>query len=225
MSSALRTVLFDLDGTLVDSSELILESFRHTMRVHRGDVPSDSAWLSSMGRPLLVQLREFAGDEEEARAMFRTYREHTREHHDRLIESFPAVRRTLREMWEDGVRLGIVTSKLRAEVGMALEACRLSPGWFEVVVTADDVDEPKPHPSPVLRALRAMGEEPGRTLFVGDSVHDLEAGRAAGVWTGAALWGPRSREELAEGEPDFWIGEVAAVTELLRDWNRRRRDG
>lgn len=210
-------LLLDLDGTLIDSSELILASYRHTMREHLGVAPPDAAWLETMGRPLLVQLRDFAASEEEAREMLETYREHNRRIHDRLVRSFDGVNETLARLDRRGVPMAIVTSKARPGVRMGLEACGLDPAWFRATVTADDVERPKPHPEPVRLALRALEEvpDPAEVLFVGDSVHDLEAGRAAGVRTAAALWGPYGRAELRSGDPDVWLEEVAELEEWV----------
>jgi pyrophosphatase PpaX len=86
---------------------------------------------------------------------------------------------------------------------------------FDLLVCADDVERPKPHPEPVHRALRELDAEGGRTLFVGDSVHDMESGRAAGVATGAVLWGPFSREDLAGSSPDHWLEGPEELRELV----------
>lgn len=205
----LRTVLLDLDGTLIDSEELILASYRHTLRAHRGEAPPDAAWLETMGQPLEVQLRDFARDESEARAMTETYLEHNDRVHDDLVRSFPGVREAVAEIRDRGLRLGIVTSKRREKTLRGLEACGYPLDWFATVVTASDLAAHKPDPAPVRMALEEMGEGTERTLFAGDSIHDLRAGRAAGVRTAAALWGPYDRERLAPGEPDLWLERPA----------------
>lgn len=211
-SGGLRTVLLDLDGTLVDSVDLILASYRHTLQEHRGEAPPDEAWLETLGQPLRAQFRAFAGDEEEVRAMIETYREHNARNHDELIRRYPGAREAVSELRERGFRLGIVTSKLRDGALRGMAACGYPTDWFATVVTASDLEPHKPDPAPVLRALEEAGEEPGRALFVGDSIHDLEAGRAAGVRTGAALWGPYDRERLAPGGPDLWLASPEELT-------------
>jgi pyrophosphatase PpaX len=211
-----RTVLLDLDGTLIDSEELILGSFRHTMEQHLGRMPPDEAWLESMGRPLVTQLREFARGPEEAEAMLATYQEHHASRHDELLRSFPEIREVVVDLGRAGLALGIVTSKLRENALRGLKRCGFELGWFQSIVTASDVERHKPDPTPVRKALEEMGEEePGRALFVGDSIHDLRAGRRAGTATAAALWGPYDRERLAPGEPDHWLGEPGELRELL----------
>lgn len=212
---AVGTVLLDLDGTLVDSEELILTSYRHTLRTHRGDIPPDEAWLDTMGTPLRTQLRDFARDEEEVDAMVETYLSHNRRVHDDLIRPFPGARETVSSLREAGFRLGIVTSKRRDSALSGLAACDYPLDWFGSLVTATDLDRHKPHPAPVLRALEELGEEPGRALFVGDSIHDLRAGRSAGTRTAAALWGPYDRQRLAPGEPDLWLEDPAELVEAV----------
>ncbi|MDP2529933.1 MAG: HAD-IA family hydrolase [Candidatus Palauibacterales bacterium] len=212
----LRTVLFDLDGTLIDSADLILDSFRHTMRVHLGRELPDAAWLRTMGQPLEAQFLDFARSPEEAEAMLATYLEHNAAMHDRLLRSFPGMREYVEGLVGRGFRLGIVTSKRREGTLRGLELCGFEVEWFTAVVTASDVERFKPDPEPVRRALEAAAEgEAGRSLFVGDSVHDLRAGRAAGTRTGAALWGPYSREELAPAAPDHWLEGLQALDAVL----------
>lgn len=211
----IRTVLFDLDGTLIDSRELILASYRHTMAAHLDAVPPDDAWLRTMGTPLAAQLRDFARDEEEAAAMLSTYRAHNARVHDRLVRSFRGVAETLAWLRDRGVRLGVVTSKLRESALRGLEACGLERDWFGVLVTADESVPPKPDPAPVRLALERLAESPSRAVFVGDSVWDLRAGRRAGARTAAALWGPCARDELLGEEPDHLLDRVEQVRELV----------
>ena len=88
---------------------------------------------------------------------------------------------------------------------------------FGVIVGADDVKHPKPHPEPVLSALQQVGAQPGEAVFIGDSRHDLESGRAAGVKTAAALWGPFDRAHLADLEPDYWLKHPDDILALAPD--------
>jgi len=102
-------------------------------------------------------------------------------------------------------------------VSVDVDAARKFPGVRAVIVGADDVVNPKPHPEPVELALRLLGADPGTTVYVGDSVHDMESGRAAGVRTAAALWGPFSRADLERTEPDYWLERPADLLGLIRD--------
>ena len=211
-----RTIVFDLDGTLVDSLGLILASYRHTMEMHLGRRLPDELWVRGMGTPLAVQMLEFAADEAEAAAMVRTYRDHNLANHDRLVRSYPGVREAVSELRERGSNLAIATSKLAVATRLGLRRCGLPEHWFAGIVTADDVERPKPDPEPVLRALDLAGEaDPSRAVYVGDSVHDMRAGRAAGVTTAAVLWGPNSRNTLAPTEPDLWVETPSDLTTAL----------
>jgi len=214
VSPRYEAVLFDLDGTLVDTLELILASYRYTMEKHLGNVPPDEEWLRTMGTPLMIQLRDFAQTAEQAEAMLQTYLDHNEEHQESLIRSFPGALDAVRAIRAAGYRLGVVTSKLGDNARRELISCGFD-GLFDALVSASDVERPKPHPEPVLRGLAAIGAEPAATLLVGDSVYDLQAGRAAGVDTAAALWGPFDRDALAPGAPDYWLEDIAALLELL----------
>ncbi len=202
-------MLFDLDGTLVDSADLILESWRHTMRVHFGEVPPDEVWLQSLGTPLRSQFRTFVDTAEEVQAMIDTYIEHNHREHARLIRPFAGVEETLAALRARGARLGIVTSKAKRGTALSLEACGLPAEWFEVIVTSDEPIPHKPDPAPVRLALERMGAGPGEAAYVGDSIWDLRAGRGAGVLTVAALWGPFSEDELAPERPDLMADRPA----------------
>jgi len=210
-----RAILFDLDGTLIDSERLILASYRHAMREHLGHVPPEDVWKATIGQPLVVQMRMFAEREDQVEAMIRTYVSHNLAHHDEYVRPFPAVRATVAAVRESGRLLGIVTSKKRRATGMGLARCELPEDWFAAIVTADDVERYKPEPEPVLKALSLLGAEPGEALFVGDSTHDMRSGRAAGVRTAAALWGPYTREQLEPTEPDLWLERPADLLNVL----------
>jgi pyrophosphatase PpaX len=207
------TFLFDLDGTLIDSIELILTSYRHTLREHRREVPPDEVWLAGVGTPLRSQLRRFSDDAEEIEAMVATYQAHNLAHHDALVRDYPGVRDMVRALRARGVRLGVVTSKRRPGTLLGLKKGGFD-GLFDVLVTADDVERHKPHPEPVERALEQLGVKPSDAVFVGDSPHDMAAGNGAGVATAAVLWGPFLRSALEQHDPDFWIGDPRELTEL-----------
>jgi pyrophosphatase PpaX len=210
----LSTFLFDLDGTLIDSIELILRSYRHTMMVHRGAAPPDDVWMAGLGTPLWVQFRDWTEDESEIRAMVDTYREYNLAHHDELVRPYAGVVERVRELKAKGGQIGLVTSKMRQGAMRGLAVAGLT-DVFDVVVGADEVTHPKPHPEPVLRAIELLGADPAGTVFIGDSRHDLECGRAAGVRTAAVLWGPFDRAHLDDLEPDYWLATPDDLDSLV----------
>lgn len=209
----IRAVLYDFDGTLADSTELIMRSYRHTMTAHLGECPPDERWLEGFGTPLRTQIERFARSPAEVTAMLDTYRDFQALHHDDLLRPFPGVVEVVRALAERGVALAIVTSKHRESTLRGMGLCGILDHFAEIV-TPEDVTHPKPHPEPVLHAMERLGVEPAETLFVGDSPHDMAAGRAAGALTAAALWGPFPRAALEAERPDFWLrgqGEVLGI--------------
>ena len=119
----LQAVLFDLDGTLIDSERLILASYRHAMQTHLGHVPPDESWLATIGQPLIVQMKLYARTEEEVPALIETYVEHNMKHHDELVRPFPGMREVVETVRDSGLSLGIVTSKKARATGRGLRRC------------------------------------------------------------------------------------------------------
>lgn len=215
MSGRWAAVLFDLDGTLADTVPLILQCYRHTMRVHLGRELPDELWLSTIGTPLRDQLRDFARDDEEAARMLDTYVTYQRGIHDDWVSSFPGALEVVDALRSRGARVAIVTSKRRNMAVRTLERCGLA-GRYDVLVAFDDVRRGKPDPEPVLLALDTLGlgGEAERALMVGDAPWDIRAGRGAGTRTAAALWGPYDRATLEEEDPDYWLEELKGVLSL-----------
>ena len=211
--AAFSTYLFDLDGTLIDSIELIMSSFRHTMRTHLGTVPPDAEWRAGFGTPLRSQLARYARDADQVADMAATYRTHNREYHDRLVKPYAGIHDVVKGLAERGAKLGIVTSKNLVATQHGLRRCALT-RFFEVLVTSDDVIEHKPRPAPVLEALTRLDASATRTVFIGDSPYDCLAGRAAGVSTAAVLWGPFVRETLEPYAPDSWLEHPDQILRL-----------
>jgi pyrophosphatase PpaX len=192
------TWLFDFDGTLVDSVELILDSLRHATRTVLGRVVSDEVLRARVGRPLREHMREL--DAERADDLVAVYREHNLRRHRDLLRPYPGVAEMLAGLRRRKARIGIVTSKMRPAVdaGMALVPL----GEFDAIVTCEDTDRHKPDPAPVLHGLALLCADPETTVYVGDSPYDVRAGRAAGVATAAALWGAFPVDVLRAERPD-----------------------
>lgn len=206
-------VLFDLDGTLIDSIGLIIDSYHHTLRALGLPAKDDAYWLAGIGTPLREQFAEWARDTELLQQLVSTYREYNHIHHDHRVTAYPGVLQALTELKSAGVRTAVVTSKMRRGALRGLKLVGLL-DLIDVLVGADDVSRPKPHPEPVHKAVTALAAERHRTAFVGDSVHDMDAGRAAGVATAAALWGPFDRATLEGARPTHWLEHPADVVAL-----------
>ena len=213
---AIRTVLFDLDGTLIDSVRLILDSYHHTLATHGLPPRSDEEWLAGVGTPLTAQFAAWRDDPETLQALIATYREYNLKHHDRMVTVYPGVVEVVRALKADGVATGLVTSKNRAGALRGLTLVQLE-ALMDVLVCADEVENPKPHPEPVEKAVRLLSADPRATVYVGDSVHDMLSGRAAGVRTAAVLWGPFGRAHLEGAQPDYWLERPEELLTLVRD--------
>ena len=192
------TVLFDLDGTLVDSGAIILASFKHAAKtVLARDFEDEQIAALVGGSNLHDQMAVL--DPSRVDELVRVYREHNRPLHEEL-QAFEGVEELVATLSTQGRKLGIVTAKGRATVDLAFAVIHLEP-YFDVVVTADMTEKHKPDPEPVLKALELLGSEPSQAAFVGDSPFDVGAGKAAGVFTVAVSWGNIHAPEtlLAEG--------------------------
>jgi len=209
-----QIILFDLDGTLIDSVRLILDSYHHTMRTHGLPARTDDDWLEGLGTPLAVQFADWGSDPETLQGLIATYRTYNLEHHDRMVTVYPGIVEAVQSIRSAGIRTGLVTSKNRQGALRGLRLAKLET-MMDVLVCADEVQNPKPHPEQVEKAVKLLGGITRETIYVGDSIHDMQSGRAAGVLTAAALWGPFGRSHLNGAAPDFWLEEPEDLRTLL----------
>ena len=211
----LSAALFDFDGTLVDTTDMIFQSMRHATSsvLGREDFTREEL-LANVGQPLPRQMEIL--DAEKAELLLEAYRAHHEEHHDALIGEFPGVDEALNRLRTAGVRIVVVTSKRRRSVEMALEKF---PGLDLVVdlfVTMEDTTEHKPHPEPLLKGLELAGDVPKqKAVYVGDSPFDVQAAKAAGLRSVAVSWGAFSEDTLREAEPDHLVPDIDAVVDVL----------
>jgi pyrophosphatase PpaX len=210
----LRAALFDFDGTLVDTTDLIYQSMRHAAGEVLGREISREVLMANVGQPLPRQMELLSA--EHAEALLDSYRLHNEENHDALIKEFPSVEESLARLRSAGIRVAVVTSKRRFSVDMALTTF---PGLGEVVdqwVTMEDTTEHKPRPEPLLKGLELLGgisrEE---AAYVGDSPFDVAAAKAAGVRSVAVSWGAFSEEVLHAAEPDHLVPDLDSAADVL----------
>ena len=213
-STPLRAVLFDLDGTLFDSIELLLASMRHAFAEFDGVKPVEAEWIAGIGTPLITQLGDYGRSAAELLTLRDRYRTFQQEHHFKLARIFPGALDALQTLKDRGLAMALVTSKGNALAQEALDATGMAP-FIPVLVGADSSERHKPNPEPVLLALSLLGVDAPDTVFVGDSPHDVNAGNAAGVITVAATWGAFSREQLAVAKPGYWLDDIVGLPALI----------
>jgi pyrophosphatase PpaX len=191
-------VLFDLDGTVVDSGGIILASMRHAARIVLGRDFSDDELLVNVGGPGLEAQMEALGPGRSAE-LVRVYREHNEPLHETLA-GFDGIDATLEALRDRGQRLGIVTAKRRATVDLAFAQLPLA-HLFETIVGGDETERHKPDPAPLQLALERLAADPSDAAYVGDSPYDMQAARAGGLFAVGVTWGGiHGREALTDAE-------------------------
>jgi pyrophosphatase PpaX len=206
-------VLFDLDGTVVDSGAIILASMRHATREVLGREYPDEELLAAVGGPgLEAQMAAFAPDRIDE--LVQVYRAHNEPLHDEL-EACAGMADVLVRLKEEGRRLGIVTAKRRSTVELAFAQVPLA-HLFETVVGGDETERHKPDPEPLLLAAARMGADPAETAYVGDSPYDIRAAKAARMHAIGVSWGRiHGRTALEAEEPDAVVDSAEGLLEHL----------
>jgi pyrophosphatase PpaX len=206
-------VLFDLDGTVVDSAAIILASMRHATREVLGRDYDDEELMQAVGGPgLEAQMAVFGPDRVEE--LVRVYRAHNEPLHDEL-EVCHGMDDVLVRLVEEGRRLGIVTAKRRSTVELAFAQVPLA-HLFETVVGGDETERHKPDPEPLLLAAARMRADPAETAYVGDSPFDMRAAKAAGMHAIGVTWGRiHDRVRLEVEEPDAIVDSAEELLEHL----------
>lgn len=204
----IRGILYDNDGTLVDTHDLILESMRYTTREVLGRVIPDAELMHGVGTPLDDQLIELAGDEAVGLEMARVYREYNEERHDEAVRLFDGVAEGLRALQAVGFVQGVVTAKRHRLAQRGLE---VTGAWdyLDCLVGADDCEKSKPDPDPIVHGAGLLGCAPEECIYLGDSPYDMQAGIAAGCTTVAALWGMFPAEQLRAYKPEASFGSFS----------------
>lgn len=211
--TGIRTVLFDLDGTILDTNELIIHTFMESLR---GVVPegfSREQIIPVMGEPLEMQLQHFSGLEEVSH-LVKAYREINFRLHDELVQQFPYVTEVLKRLHENGIQIGVVTTKIRLTTEKGLQFIGIR-DYVDAIVTIDDVEHPKPHPEPVLKAIETLGADPATTMMVGDSVVDIAAAEAAGTVSVGVAWSLKGEQLLLDSGAKHIIRDMRDLYALV----------
>ncbi|SFI63699.1 pyrophosphatase PpaX [Thermoflavimicrobium dichotomicum] len=204
-------VLFDLDGTLINTNELILTSFLYTLEKHCPGKYTKEDIIARMGQPLVEQMRFF--DERQAEEMVKTYQVHNESHHDELVKEFPYVREVLADLHQAGIKMGVVTNKRRKMAEMGLKRFGLDQ-WMQVVVCVEDTKQAKPAPDMIHLALEKLAAPKESALMVGDSRFDLLAAERAGIDSAAVGWSLHL-EELEAYHPTYVLHDMRDLLNMM----------
>ena len=208
----INTVLFDFDGTIMDTNDLILESWQNTFKVFTGsEVPKEKI-LATLGEPLEFTMGKFFPEIplQEALDTYRSW------HHDNfldLIQLFPGMLELLEELRSRGYKMGLVTSRLKYTTMLGVDKFGLGK-FFDYILTADDTDKHKPDPAPILITLDKLGSRPEESIMIGDTVMDLGCARNAGVKSVLVDWTVAVAEEH-KSQADHIIKKPAELLDIL----------
>jgi pyrophosphatase PpaX len=214
MNNKINTVLFDLDGTLIDTNELIISSFLHTLEHYYPNQYKRDDVLPFLGPTLRETFEPM--DATKVDEMIATYRKYNLAHHDTFVTEFPTVLDTVKILKEKGYKVGIVTTKISDVVMKGLKLTKLD-SYFDVIVALDHVEKAKPDPEPIFKALEQLGSKPEEAIMVGDNYHDILAGKNAGTKTAGVAWTIKGRDHLEQFEPDYILEEMADLLKILGD--------
>ena len=208
----INTILFDLDGTLINTNELIIQSFLHTLEKYYPNKYTREDVLPFIGPPLYDTFA--AMDKERVQEMIDTYRAFNHAQHDVLVKEYDTVYETVKALHEQGFKLGIVTTKIRSTVLMGVKLAKLD-RFFNCIVTLDDVERAKPDPEPIFKALKQLESAPQETIMVGDNYHDILAGKNAGTKTAGVAWTIKGREYLEQYHPDYMLDKMSDLLAVV----------
>ncbi len=206
------TILFDLDGTLLNTKDLIYRSFTYTFEHFRPDLKLTDEELDSFFGPSLRQtFSRYSEDEQEIKAMIDYYREYNVSVHDEFVTAFPGAKSLIRSLARKGYKIGVVSSKKTDLVEHGLELFGML-DKVRIVIGEEDVANPKPDPEGILKAMKILNSK--KALYVGDGVGDIEAGKNAKIDTIGVLYSDR-KDKILAAEPTYTIRNLSEILMIL----------
>ena len=207
-----KYILFDLDGTLIDTNQMIIDSFKHTYKTHLNRDIEEKEILQNFGEPLITTLRRYSP--ENAEELYNTYIDYNERVHDNSISLCCDIKECLEQLKEMGCVMAVVTSKRQKMAHRGLELLEIKE-YFSEIITVDDTEEHKPHPAPVLKALEKLGATPEEAIMIGDSIFDIQCAHNAGVKAVQVTWGA-SLEHLQQEPPDYLVDNALEIVDIVK---------
>ncbi len=213
------TILFDLDGTLIDTNEIIIDSFKNTFENFLPEIKIDlKTILTFIGPPLKDTFLHYVDSEKEAEQLMSEYRKYYHQNEFNSIKIYPDVLRVLTKLKKDCYNLAVVTTKAKEAVLPMYNHFGFDK-IFTVLITNDDVINKKPDKEPVIKALTSFEKHRG-SMMVGDNKSDILAGQNAGIYTAGVAWSIKGRKFLAEVKPDFMLEKMEDLFGVLKELNK-----
>ncbi|WP_434402192.1 pyrophosphatase PpaX [Planococcus sp. 11815] len=213
MNKDITTLLFDFDGTLLDTNELIIQTFLSVLGEHFPGEYGREDVLHFIGPSLEQTFTKIAPGK--VSELSDQYRRLNRTLHDELVSEYDGVAETLRTLKSRGLKMAIVSTKREETILHGLKLMGVH-DVFDVLVALDHVQNPKPHPEPLELALRLLEADQQGALMIGDNSHDIEGGKNAGIRTAGVAWTAKGEEFLASFEPDFMLQHISDLLELTK---------
>lgn len=214
MTKNITTLLFDFDGTLLDTNELIIHTFSTVLDKHFPDSYGRKDILKFIGPSLKQTFETIAPSRTEE--LIKEYRELNLALHDEMVSGYDGVEETLYLLKNRGIKMAIVSTKKKDTILRGLRLMGVSE-LFDTVISLDDVENPKPDPEPILKALAELSSSASESLMIGDNSHDIEGGKNAGVRTAGVAWSAKGEEHLATYKPDYMLQHISDLLELVKE--------
>ncbi len=212
-------VIFDLDGTLLDTRPAIEASFLHVFEQYLpGREFSDEEKAGFMGPTLQQTFKQYLPDEDTEK-LVEQYRVHNRKMQKQLVKAFPHAKEMLDYLKNNGYRYGIASSKTTEIIKLGLEAAGLQ-DYFDVIVGVEEITNPKPHKEVIVKGYQRLGGRLDNAIYVGDVVSDVEAARNAGVYSIAFSSNPIREQQLIDAKPNKLIHDLKEIIDILQEDHR-----
>lgn len=192
MKSRYKGIIFDVDGTLTYTNQLIFDSFNHITKKYLGKTFSDEEIIALFGPTEDVILKEMCKDEYDIAR--KEYYQYYKENHN-IARTYAGIETLIEDLFNNKIILGVFTGKGRTSALITLDELGLT-DYFGLIVSGDDVVNHKPHPEGILQFLEQYNLSPDEVLMVGDAPSDIKAAKAAGVSIASVIWDSYSEEEV-----------------------------